>query len=43
MNRATGLDSTNAVRILTGNPRNDDTLPTFDSALVACILKVSLQ
>jgi hypothetical protein len=41
--RAIGLSLTNLVRTLTGKPRYDEILATFVSALVACIVKVSLQ
>jgi hypothetical protein len=43
MKWATGLSLTNAVKTLTGRPRYEATLATLLSALVACILKVSLQ
>ena len=38
MNAAIGLPSTNAVRTLTGRPRNDEIDATFVSADVASIL-----
>jgi hypothetical protein len=34
---------TNAVKTLTGKPRYEETLATLLSALVACILNISLQ
>ena len=43
MNCAIGLPLTNVVRILTGRPRYDDTLATFVSALVACMMNDPLQ
>ena len=41
--REIGLPLTNAVKTLTGRPRYEETLATFDSALVTSIVKVELQ